>query len=126
MAKTTEESTLKILVPALKRGRNLLSPQKTTTPGSVHSTPAGRASHKGTAYHDKNFPSYQGVGCNCSINPPLPWLKFPFKCHAYLQQRSTLSAKPLSLEMCVRLGSIEYVDPPNATLISVVAPTDCR
>lgn len=36
------------------------------------------------------------------------------KWHVYLQKRSTLSASPLSLEIQVLLGPIEYVDPLNA------------
>lgn len=36
------------------------------------------------------------------------------KWHVYLQQRSILSASPLSLEIQVLLGPVEYVDPPNA------------
>ena len=49
------------------------------------------------------------------------------KWHAYLQQRSTLSASPLPLEMQVLLGPVEYVDPPNApTPIAVVVPVNCR
>ena len=36
------------------------------------------------------------------------------KWHAYLQQRSTLSSSPLSLEMWGLLGPVEYVDLPDA------------
>lgn len=49
------------------------------------------------------------------------------KWHAYFHQRSTLSARPLALEMQVLLGSLEYKDPPNApTPIPAVVPAVCR
>lgn len=34
------------------------------------------------------------------------------KCHAYLQQRNTLSSSPLSLKMWSLLDPVECVDPP--------------
>ena len=49
------------------------------------------------------------------------------KWHAYLQQRGTLSASPLSLEMQVLLSRVECPVPPNAPIpIPVVAPVVCR
>lgn len=44
-----------------------------------------------------------------------------------LQQRSTLSISPLSLDMWVLLSTVEYVNPPNVpALITVPASVACR
>lgn len=49
MAEITEESTHRILVPALERDRNLRYPHRTTALSSVQHAPPGRVSHDGTA-----------------------------------------------------------------------------
>lgn len=54
------ERTLRILVPALKGGRKLINSHGAAAPSGVQSIPPSRPSHKGTEYHGKNFPSYQG------------------------------------------------------------------
>ena len=60
---TTEgKSTPRILVPALEGGRNPIYPHRAAAPSIVHGIPPGKASHEGTAYCDKNFPFYQGLG----------------------------------------------------------------
>lgn len=62
VAETTEgERTLRDLVPALKGVRNMIHPHRTAAPSSVFSDSKGRASHKGTAYYEKMFLSYQRV-----------------------------------------------------------------
>lgn len=49
------------------------------------------------------------------------------KQHAYMQQKSTLSASPLSLEIQVLLSPLEYEDALNASIpIPVAAPAGCR
>lgn len=49
------------------------------------------------------------------------------KWRAYLQHRSTLFSSPLSLEMQVVLGPVEYVDPLNVlTSIPLGALLACR
>lgn len=59
MAETAEEeNTPRILIPAEEGGRNLRCLHGTIAPSSVHSTPAGRASHEGTRC--ANVPSYHG------------------------------------------------------------------
>lgn len=101
---------------------------KGKAPSRVSRAPPGRASLEGIVYQDKNFPSYQRWVENSSVNPPLPWFKpILIKWQTYLEQRSTLSASPLSLKMWVLLCPIECVDLLNATvLITVVAPVAYR
>ena len=49
------------------------------------------------------------------------------KWHAYMQQKSTLSASPLSLEIQVLLSPVEYEDALNAsTPIPVAVPAAYR
>lgn len=49
------------------------------------------------------------------------------KRHVYMQQKSTLSASPLSLEIQVLLSPVEYEDALNASIpIPVAAPAVCR
>lgn len=63
VADTTEgESDLGILVPVPEGNRKLIYNHRLVAPSNIHSTPPGRATHKGTTFHGENFPSYQGVG----------------------------------------------------------------
>ena len=49
------------------------------------------------------------------------------KWYAYLQQKSTLSTSPLSLEIQGLLRPVNYVDPPDAPAsIPMVTPVVCR
>ena len=60
---TTEgENTSRILVLALKRGKNLTYLHRATAPSNVHSAPSGRLSQGEKVYHGKSFPFHQGVG----------------------------------------------------------------
>ena len=117
MVETPEgERTPRILVLALEEGRKPIYFHRATSLSSVADASPCRASREGTTYHGKNIPSYQGVGWEyvpathlCHGSTPTST-----KCHADLQQRNTLSASPLSLELWVLLDLVEYVDPPNA------------
>lgn len=125
-----EESTLRILVPALEGDGNLTYPHRETwhTPAElpatrhVHSAPPGGASQEGTAYHSRP-PFLSCGGVRMRFLDPSTMTK---RC-ACLQQRSTLPASPLSLEMWVLLSPVGYVDPPVApTPILVVTTVTCR
>lgn len=88
----------------------------------VHSAPPGGASQEGTAYHSRP-PFLSCGGVRMRFLDPSTMTK---RC-ACLQQRSTLPASPLSLEMWVLLSPVGYVDPPVApTPILVVTTVTCR
>lgn len=124
-----EKRTLRILVPNLQGGRNLIYSCRATVPHSVHSTPPGRTSGKGTVYHGENFPSYQGVDGEFFHQPTSAFAHIltSTKSYACLHQRSTLSASQLSQEMQVLPGPVEYVDSSNAlTPIPMATCMDSR
>lgn len=72
----TSEWVYRISLLGLEGGKNSIYAHRAIALSSVHSIPPGRTSHKGTAYHGKNFSFLsRGEMRICSINPPLPLFK---------------------------------------------------
>lgn len=108
VAETTEKaSTPRILVPALEWSKSQVYPHRVTVSDSMHSAPSGRASHEGTTHHGKNLPPCERVSSEYVPSTHVPCFKPSFlnESHACLQQKSTLPASPLSLEIQVLRSS---------------------
>lgn len=101
VAEITEgKSILRTLAPALE-GVDL---HRAMAPASVHSA----LTDKQHVVVSTSLP-VKGWVEKISLHPT--WTKW----HAYLQQRSTLSASPLSSELWVLLAPVKYVDAPNTS-----------